>query len=877
MVLSVSLRLVAVGTGYWRSHRPRKQKSKPLLHRRTRADFTAIESCNASSSCLAVVPFVSPSFAPSFQKKRAAHQRFFNDTLLARDPPLEHASFSPSFPCPLPAPLPPEPELVARQSRVRTPTLCRLDFGLPLPPEPPQEAEPDGQPRSFPPPPVPPPPPYPPGPPLLPDNGGGAGYYLSRQDRNRIAHANNGNTSSVASTPSVGSSSHSQRNYRSFLFSPPAALVGGHFEWFRELFQWPLVRFGFVGCVSDDEGYVQLTNVRSTSTLASQFPSFQIVPVTASFELSNFRLRFPADAFLEMGNPHRVRASPVGRASSLSNISCSSLSSPLASPASSQRVRRWSNLTLSPEFAASVGSAVAADTVHTPHAVDPEPPSRVPSVHPSGQSVSRQTSALSADVVESTGDIFLPSRSLVRPPSGFRGYPVFPRYSRSSGMSSTVPSSHVTPAESSVIAESHRPLLRVFFHPYSQARETVAVSAASLKSERRSSSAPCSRSPVVPSGSVQPSPPPLIHELLVFSYQMTTHKTFPVLHEDLHFVVLSLQHQVLLLLFVLLVPHLFLHPMLIQVLLPNNLGQIPVIGFDTFALPKTILPCLWKSFATPFVSGPSSHTYTVQLVPSTSKGTLNWSDKVLSPLLKLLSHELKFQNVVAVLSKLPKTARKTAFLENGTRSSPGTRSDLHLVAASIIAGDSMSSVARSNPGMYIRYHRGMWALRNITVPDRVDPPEVRVYFGATATGKSFRARQWLSDAPCYIHFSNQKGWFDGYQGERNCIFEEFRGHSDIALPHLLMILDRYPARVEVKGSFTMFSASKIAFTSPFHPELWYPSFADREDYGQLARRISCIFDCRAFPIRRDAEHRNLRQPALAEQELAVDDAAGTET
>ena len=46
-------------------------------------------------------------------------------------------------------------------------------------------------------------------------------------------------------------------------------------------------------------------------------------------------------------------------------------------------------------------------------------------------------------------------------------------------------------------------------------------------------------------------------------------------------------------------------------------------------------------------------------------------------------------------------------------------------------------------------------------------------------------------------------------------FEEFRGHSDIALPHLLMILDRYPARVEVKGSFTMFSASKDCFHISF--------------------------------------------------------------
>ena len=152
-----------------------------------------------------------------------------------------------------------------------------------------------------------------------------------------------------------------------------------------------------------------------------------------------------------------------------------------------------------------------------------------------------------------------------------------------------------------------------------------------------------------------------------------------------------------------------------------------------------------------------------------------------------LVRQLSFSTVKAALprARLAKrrgTAEQAAvycqkdgnFLEHGVRSSAGARSDLHSVAASMIAGDSMSSIARANPEMFTRFHRGMWALRYITAPERSDRPEVRVYYGATDAGKSYTARQWLGDAPCYIHFSNQRGWFDGYQGEASCIFEEFR-------------------------------------------------------------------------------------------------------
>ena len=91
-----------------------------------------------------------------------------------------------------------------------------------------------------------------------------------------------------------------------------------------------------------------------------------------------------------------------------------------------------------------------------------------------------------------------------------------------------------------------------------------------------------------------------------------------------------------------------------------------------------------------------------------------------------------------------------------------------------------------------------------------------------------------------------------------------------------MILDRYPARVEVKGSFTMFCACKIAFTSPFHPELWYPSFAEHEDSGQLARRISSIFDCISFPLRRPADRRDSGDLPLNHADPSLHEAAAAD-
>jgi len=109
---------------------------------------------------------------------------------------------------------------------------------------------------------------------------------------------------------------------------------------------------------------------------------------------------------------------------------------------------------------------------------------------------------------------------------------------------------------------------------------------------------------------------------------------------------------------------------------------------------------------------------------------------------------------------------------------------------------------------------------------------VRVYWGATGTGKSRRAWDEASFG-AFPKDPRSKFW-DGYRGQEHVVIDEFRGGIDIA--HLLRWLDRYPVIVEVKGASTVLSATNIWITSNLDPRLWYPDL-DQETIGALIRRM----------------------------------------
>lgn len=110
---------------------------------------------------------------------------------------------------------------------------------------------------------------------------------------------------------------------------------------------------------------------------------------------------------------------------------------------------------------------------------------------------------------------------------------------------------------------------------------------------------------------------------------------------------------------------------------------------------------------------------------------------------------------------------------------------------------------------------------------------VLVFWGATGTGKSRRAWE-EAGMDSYTKDPRSKFW-DGYYDQDHVVIDEFRGGIDIS--HVLRWFDRYPVRVEIKGSSRPLVASKIWITSNMDPRLWYPEL-DEETLNALLRRLT---------------------------------------
>lgn len=113
---------------------------------------------------------------------------------------------------------------------------------------------------------------------------------------------------------------------------------------------------------------------------------------------------------------------------------------------------------------------------------------------------------------------------------------------------------------------------------------------------------------------------------------------------------------------------------------------------------------------------------------------------------------------------------------------------------------------------------------------------VTVFWGPTGTGKTRRAWE-LGGMDAYPKVPNTKFW-DGYQGQKVVIIDEFRG--DISISNLLRWFDRYPVLVEIKGSSTILCAETVYITSNLSPREWYRDL-DEATVDALLRRLDIIW------------------------------------
>lgn len=113
--------------------------------------------------------------------------------------------------------------------------------------------------------------------------------------------------------------------------------------------------------------------------------------------------------------------------------------------------------------------------------------------------------------------------------------------------------------------------------------------------------------------------------------------------------------------------------------------------------------------------------------------------------------------------------------------------------------------------------------------------KIKVFWGPTGTGKSRKAWE-EATLDAYPKDPNSKYW-DGYQGHKNVVIDEFRGKLDIA--HALRWFDLYPVNVDTKFGACVFKAENIWITSNLNPKDWYPDL-DEETKAALLRRLEII-------------------------------------
>lgn len=125
---------------------------------------------------------------------------------------------------------------------------------------------------------------------------------------------------------------------------------------------------------------------------------------------------------------------------------------------------------------------------------------------------------------------------------------------------------------------------------------------------------------------------------------------------------------------------------------------------------------------------------------------------------------------------------------------------------------------------------------------------VRCFWGPSGTGKSYSAWEEAGDS-AYSKDPRSKFWY-GYRGQKEVIFDEFRGGIDIS--HMLRWLDGYAVSVETKGSSVPLCAERIWITSNLHPNDWY-SDIDYQTRDALLRRLNIVCMDQPFVLPLDEE------------------------
>ena len=181
----------------------------------------------------------------------------------------------------------------------------------------------------------------------------------------------------------------------------------------------------------------------------------------------------------------------------------------------------------------------------------------------------------------------------------------------------------------------------------------------------------------------------------------------------------------------------------------------------------------------------------------------------------------------------------TLIVEKGEIPAPGARDGLNaLVEAAKDPSVPLSQLIDDHGVDYLRYHKGISAIRSALAPPRDFKTQIFWFYGSTGSGKT-RAMHEIAPG---AYWKQNSPWWCGYDPctHSDVCIDEYRGDFS-KFTFLLSLFDRYPLQVQCKGGNINFRARRIFITSPRDPKTTWESRND-EDLQQLYRRIECIVE-----------------------------------
>ncbi len=173
------------------------------------------------------------------------------------------------------------------------------------------------------------------------------------------------------------------------------------------------------------------------------------------------------------------------------------------------------------------------------------------------------------------------------------------------------------------------------------------------------------------------------------------------------------------------------------------------------------------------------------------------------------------------------------------RQQRGRRVDLEAVMERVKAGATMRELYEEFPAAAVKYSRGLQQARIIfEAPGDNEAPQVSLVIGQPGCGKTRLALEELGE-DIWVNPLGAGGWFDGYDGNTNVLFDDFAGRmSGHRLTDTLRLLDRYSLRVQTKGGHVAWRPKKVYMTTNYHPRCWWDWDRRELQYPALARRFT---------------------------------------